>query len=83
MDKFDRLARSVPDARDIADELITRGVRPNIGGSVHDPTDPIRRLAVHRVVDDRRAEADLALDRTAQASPSPRAEGRLRGNQPS
>jgi DNA invertase Pin-like site-specific DNA recombinase len=39
--KLDRLARSLPDARDIADELTARQVKLNIGGSVHDPTDPV------------------------------------------
>jgi DNA invertase Pin-like site-specific DNA recombinase len=42
--KLDRLARSLPDARDIVDELTTRGVKLNLGGSVHDPTDPVGRL---------------------------------------
>ena len=42
---LDRLARSVPDARDIVDELTNRGVRLNIGGSLHEPTDPIGRLS--------------------------------------
>jgi DNA invertase Pin-like site-specific DNA recombinase len=42
--KLDRLARSVPDARAIADELTARKVKLNIGGSVYDPTDPIGRL---------------------------------------
>ena len=42
--KLDRLARSIPDARAIAEELQARGVRLNIGGNVHDPTDPIGRL---------------------------------------
>lgn len=42
--KLDRLARSVPDARDIVDELTAAGVKLNIGGSIHDPTDPIGRL---------------------------------------
>jgi DNA invertase Pin-like site-specific DNA recombinase len=37
--KLDGLARS-PDARDIADELTARQVELNLGGSVHDPTDP-------------------------------------------
>ena len=37
--KLDRLARSVPDARNIVDELTAAGVKLNIGGSVHDPTD--------------------------------------------
>jgi hypothetical protein len=46
--KLDRLARSVPDARDIVDELTAAGVKLNIGGSVHDPTDPIGRRSADR-----------------------------------
>lgn len=42
--KLDRLARSLPDARAIADELTQRQVRLNLGGSVYDPTDPVGRL---------------------------------------
>ena len=42
--KLDRLARSLPDARAIADELTQRSVELNLGGSVHDPTDPVGRL---------------------------------------
>jgi DNA invertase Pin-like site-specific DNA recombinase len=37
--KFDRLARSVPDARAIGDELAAHGVALSFGGQVHDPTD--------------------------------------------
>ena len=42
--KLDRLARSVRDAADLADELTNRGVALSIGGTVHDPTDPVGRL---------------------------------------
>lgn len=42
--KLDRLARSVKDARDVADELTIKGVALNLGGSRYDPTDPVRRL---------------------------------------
>lgn len=42
--KLDRLARSLPDARDIVEDLTRRGVKLNIGGSLHDPTDPVGRL---------------------------------------
>ncbi|MGE4427419.1 MAG: recombinase family protein, partial [Solirubrobacteraceae bacterium] len=35
--KLDRLARSMPDARNIADELTARNVKLNLGGSTHDP----------------------------------------------
>jgi DNA invertase Pin-like site-specific DNA recombinase len=38
--KLDRLARSVRDAGDIAEELTRKEVKLSIGGSVHDPTDP-------------------------------------------
>jgi hypothetical protein len=38
--KLDRLARSLPDARDILAELTARNVRLSVGGSIHDPTDP-------------------------------------------
>ncbi len=40
--KLDRPARSLRDAKDIVDELAVKGVKLSIGGSVHDPTDPIR-----------------------------------------
>jgi DNA invertase Pin-like site-specific DNA recombinase len=42
--KLDRLARSLPDARAIADELTSRHFKLALGTSVHDPTDPIGRL---------------------------------------
>ena len=44
--KLDRLARSLSDARGIADadELTAKGVVLSLGGSTHDPTDPVGRL---------------------------------------
>ncbi len=42
--KLDRLARSLPDARAIADELTARQVSLNLGGSAYDPTDAVGRL---------------------------------------
>jgi hypothetical protein len=44
MTKLDRLARSLPDARAIADELTTRQISLSLGGSVYDPTDAVGRL---------------------------------------
>src|SRR5579864_1319416 len=35
--KLDRLARSVPDARDIGDSLAQRGIQLSLGGQVYDP----------------------------------------------
>ncbi len=80
--KLDRLARSVPDARDIADELTAAGVRLNIGGSLHDPTDPIGRLLFTTLSMIAEFEADLARSRTREGMAVARAKGRLRGKQP-
>ena len=44
MPKLDRLARSVPDARQIADALVARGVKLALGTSVYDPTDPMGKM---------------------------------------
>src|SRR6476469_87576 len=39
--KLHRLARSMPDARAIADALVARGVKLALGSSVYDPADPM------------------------------------------
>ncbi|MCL1132427.1 recombinase family protein [Shewanella sairae] len=36
--KLDRLARSVPDARAIADSLLERGVKLALGNTIYDPS---------------------------------------------
>ena len=41
--KLDRLARSLPDARAIADELTTRQISLSLGGSVRRPASDTRR----------------------------------------
>jgi len=64
--KLDRIARSVPDARDIVDELTAGGVRLNIGGSLHDPTDPIGRLLFTTLSMIAEIEADLTRARTRE-----------------
>ena len=46
--QLDRLARSLPDASDIVDELIARDIRLNLGGSIHDPDRPRRPTVVQR-----------------------------------
>ena len=80
--KLDRLARSVPDARDIVGELTARGVRLNLGGSVHDPADPVGRLLVTVLSTIAEFEADLARARTREGMAVAKAKGRLRGKQP-
>jgi len=80
--KLDRLARSVPDARAIADELTAREVKLNIGGSVYDPTDPIGRLLFTALSMVAEFEADLARMRTREGMAVAKAKGRLRGKKP-
>lgn len=80
--KLDRLARSLPDARAIADELTTGQVKPNLGGSVHDPTDPVGRLLFNVLAMVAEFEADLARMRTREGMKVARAKCRLRGKQP-
>jgi DNA invertase Pin-like site-specific DNA recombinase len=45
--ELDRLARSLLDARDILDKLTNRNVKLSLGGSIHDPTDPVGRLLIN------------------------------------
>jgi DNA invertase Pin-like site-specific DNA recombinase len=80
--KLDRLARSVPDARNIADELTARSVKLNLGGSVHDPTDPVGRLLFNALAMVAEFEADLVRLRTREGMKVAKAKGRLKGKSP-
>jgi DNA invertase Pin-like site-specific DNA recombinase len=80
--KLDRLARSLPDARAIADELTTRRVRLSLGGAVYDPTDPVGRLLFKVLAMVAEFEADLIRLRTREGMKVAKAKGRLRGKQP-
>jgi DNA invertase Pin-like site-specific DNA recombinase len=80
--KLDRLARSLPDARDIVDDLTRRHVKLNLGGSVHDPTDPVGRLLFNVLAMVAEFEADLIRARTREGMKVAKAKGRLRGKQP-
>jgi DNA invertase Pin-like site-specific DNA recombinase len=80
--KLDRLARSLPDARDIVEELTTRGVRLQLGGSVHDPTDPVGRLLFNVLAMVAEFESDLIRTRTREGLAVARAAGKLRGRKP-
>lgn len=80
--KLDRLARSVPDARDIADELTAKGVALDIGGSRYDPADPVGKLLFNVLSMVAEFEADLIRARTREGMAVARAKGRLRGRKP-
>jgi DNA invertase Pin-like site-specific DNA recombinase len=80
--KLDRLARSLPDARAILEDLTHRHVKLSLGGSVHDPTDPVGRLLFNVLAMVAEFEADLIRLRTREGMKVARAKGRLRGKQP-
>lgn len=80
--KLDRLARSLRDAKDIVDELTRREVKLSIGGSVHDPTDPVGKLLFNVLAMVAEFEADLIRARTREGMAVAKAKGKLRGKQP-
>jgi DNA invertase Pin-like site-specific DNA recombinase len=80
--KLDRLARSVPDARSIADELAGRGVTLALGQSRYDPADPMGKMFFNILATFAEFEADLIRLRTREGMKIARAKGRLRGKQP-
>ncbi len=80
--KLDRLARSLPDARAILEELTARQVKLSLGGSVHDPNDPVGRLLFNVLAMVAEFESDLIRLRTREGMQVAKAKGRLRGKQP-
>lgn len=91
--KVERPARSLPDARNILEELRQRNVRLSLGGSVHDPTEmdrqvtgqhpyPVGRLLFNVWAMVAEFESDLIRARTREGMKIAQAKGRLQGKQP-
>ena len=80
--KLDRLARSVPDARHIADQLEARGVKLALGRNVYDPGDPMGKMFFNILATFAEFEADLIRMRTREGMAIARAKGKLRGKRP-
>jgi DNA invertase Pin-like site-specific DNA recombinase len=80
--KLDRLARSVPDARHIADQLQAKGVKLALGRNIHDPNDPMGKMFFNILATFAEFEADLIRMRTREGMAVARAKGKLRGKQP-
>lgn len=80
--KLDRLARSVPDARHIADTLVQRGVILALGNSRYNPGDPMGKMFFNILATFAEFEADLIRLRTREGMAIARAKGKLRGKQP-
>ena len=82
MPKLDRLARSVPDARAIGDDLAARGIKLSLGGQVYDPADPIGKMFFNILATFAEFEVDLLRMRTREGMAIARAKGKLRGKKP-
>ncbi|GIT90172.1 TniR protein [Jannaschia pagri] len=80
--KMDRLARSIPDARAIAEELIGKKVNLALGQTVYDPTDPMGKMFFNIMATFAEFEADLIRLRTREGLAIARAKGKLRGKKP-
>ena len=80
--KLDRLARSIRDARDIADELVEQGVTLRLGNSAYDPTDPMGKMMFNMLATFAEFEADLIRARTREGMAVAKAKGKLRGKKP-
>jgi len=80
--KLDRLARSVPDARSIADELAARGVTLALGQSRYDPSDPMGKMFFNILATFAEFESDLIRLRTREGMAIARAKGKLKGKRP-
>ena len=80
--KLDRLARSVPDARAIGDDLAARGIKLSLGGQVYDPTDPMGKMFFNILATFAEFEVGLLRMRTREGMAVARAKGKLRGKQP-
>jgi DNA invertase Pin-like site-specific DNA recombinase len=80
--KPDRLARSVPDARDIGDSLAARGVALALGRTLYDPADPMGKMFFNILATFAEFEVDLLRPRTREGMAIAKAKGKLRGKQP-
>jgi DNA invertase Pin-like site-specific DNA recombinase len=80
--KLDRLARSLRGAKGIIDEVTITGVKLSVGGSSHDPTDPVGRLLFNVLAMVAKFESDLIRARTREGMQATKAKSHPRGKQP-
>lgn len=80
--KLDRLARSVPDARDLVAQVYAKGAALQLGSSLHDPEDPVGKFLFNALAMVAEFEADLNRQRTMEGLAIAREQGRLRGKPP-
>jgi len=72
----------VPGARSLADLIISRGARLQIGSTVYDPADPFGKMFFNILASFAEFEADIIRLRTIEGMAGARQRGRLKGRQP-
>ena len=80
--RLDRFARSVPDARSLADLIISRGARLQIGPAVYEPADPFGKMFFNILASFAEFEVDIIRLRTIEGMARARQRGKLKGKQP-
>lgn len=80
--KLDRLGRSVPDLRDITQDLHKRGVALQMAGAIYDPADPFGKFFLTTLAAVAEFEADMISMRTKEGLAIARSKGRLNGKPP-
>ena len=80
--KLDRLARSVPDARQIGDCLAARSIRLQLGTMIYDPADPMGKMFFNILATFAEFELDLLRMRTREGMAIAKAKGKLKGRAP-
>jgi DNA invertase Pin-like site-specific DNA recombinase len=80
--KLDRLARNARDAQEIADDLSSRGVKLQLGATVHDPSDPFGKLFFAMLAIFAEFEADLIKGRVNEGVAAAKAKGLYKGRKP-
>ena len=76
------MARSAPDARQIADGIAASGVRVAPGSTVYEPTDPVGKMFFNILATFAEFESDLINVRTRAGMKIAHAKGKLRGKKP-
>ena len=76
MTKLDRLARSVPDARGIADQLSEKKVKLAIGATIYDPKDPMGKMFFNMLATFAEFKSDLIRMRTREGMVMAKAKGK-------
>lgn len=79
---LDRLARSLPDARDVADESTHRRVALKLGVGAYDPNDPVGRLLLNVLGMVAEFARDLIRTRARKRMAAAKAKSCLRGKKP-